>query len=265
MNFSKILNHPDRDQIISRLTSGESSRDVSAWLKDKYPDDREKQISYNTLNEFRKEHLNIHGAVANDLNGMRVEAKKEEVKEDLDKVVKKNKTYKEKCEELVDTQIDWRVKLLQLLNVVETRFGQLFDRTQQNPDGLRPDHAMIEWMRTILDMVREIRKVEGAPDMVIQHNVTVQAIEEQSALLQEALRQTFAEIDLETSLLLMDKLSENMAKLKAKAAAGRDIGNETAYKRISDTLGKIATTNALPEVTTDDDPKDDDDPDKKPK
>ncbi len=259
MNFSKILNHPDLQQIITKLTSGDSARDVANWLKDRYPDDREKQISYNTLNEFRKDRLNIHGAALGDIRAQAQEAKQEEARTDLVKEVKKNKTYKEKLEEVVDQQIDWRYKLMQLLNVIETRFGQLFDKTQDNPESWKPDYIMISWMQTILEMIKEIRKVEGAPDQIIQHNVTVQTIEEQSALLQEALRQTLAEIDLETSLLLMEKISDNLTKLKASRE--QVVANERTFNKITSSIDKL-NVQVLPEATEDKDDDDDDDEDK---
>ncbi len=248
MNFSKILKHPDLQQIIAKLTSGDSARDVSGWLKSRYPKDKEKHISYNFLNEFRKNHLNIHGAVLEDLKTQIAVAEKldaeDSVNKELSKEIKKNKTYKEKLEEVVDQQIDWRFKLLQLLNVIEARFEQLFDKTQNNPDNFKPDYVMISWMQTILEIIREIRKVEGAPDQIIQHNVTVQTIEEQSALLQEALRQTLAEIDLETSLLLMDKISENMLKLQVSRE--QTYSPEKSFNKINNNIEKLNTKMILP-------------------
>jgi hypothetical protein len=246
MNFSKVLNHPDLQQIITKLTSGEPSRDVAGWLKDRYPNDRDKQISYNTLNEFRREQLNIHGAVLDDIKSQINKANDEDNKEELVKEIKKNKTYKEKLEEVIDQQIDWRYKLMQLLNVIETRFAQLFDKTQNNPENWKPDYVMISWMQTILEMIKEIRKVEGAPDQVVQHNVTIQTIDEQSALIQEALRQTLAEIDMETSLLLMDKISENLTKLKSSRE--QTLANERTFNKITENIDKL-NTKILPAIT----------------
>lgn len=236
MGFAKILNHPDRDQIISKLTSGDSSREVSAWLKEKYPKDKNRQISYNTLNEFRRSNLNIDGAAINDIKTMMAAANEDDAKDKLSKLVVKNKTYKEKLAEAVDTEIDWRLKLIQLMNIVETRFAQLYDKTQERPDGFKADYVMINWMNTILEIVEKIRKVEGAPDQIIQHNVTIQKVEEHSALIQEALRKTFAEVDLETSLLLMEKFSENFELLQGSK---ENLGNETVYDQVDNALSNV--------------------------
>lgn len=237
MNFSKILNHPDLQHIITKLTSGEPARSVSEWLKERYPDDKDKQISYNTLNEFRTEQLNIHGAVLEDIQHQIQKTAENDVKDELVKEVKKNKTYREKLNEVVDQQIDWRYKLLQLMNIIETRIEQIFDRTQENPDNCKPDYVLIQWMEKLIQMIELVRKVEGAPDQVIQQTTTVQIVEEQSALLQEALRQTLAEIDLETSLLLMEKISDNLSKLKM--AKETDLANERTFNKITSGIDQM--------------------------
>jgi len=250
MNFSKIINHPDLQQIITKLTSGEPARDVAEWLKERYPSDKDKQISYNTLNEFRREQLNIHGAVLDDIQHQiqrsAQDEEREELAKELTKEVKKNKTYKEKLNEVVDQQIDWRYKLLQLMNVIETRIEQIFDKTQEDPNNWKPDYVLIQWMEKLLQMIELTRKVEGVPDQTIQYNIAVQTIEEHSALLQEALRQTLAEIDLETSLLLMEKISDNLTKLKMSKEP--NIANERTFNNITSSINKIHS-DVLPALT----------------
>jgi len=249
MSFTKILNHPDCQEIIAKLTSGDSSRDVADWLKNKYPDNKDHQVSYNSLNEFRKSHLNVHGAVLNDIRSKLADSVEQDAKEQLVKEVKKNKTYREKCEEVIDKEIDWRYRLMQFLNVVESLFEDHFNETQKNPENYKRQYVMQGWMTTIIQMVQEIRKMEGAPDQIVQHNVTIQTIEEQTALIQEALRQTFAEVDLETSLLLMDKYTQNLAKLKAQRES--QISPEVAYKKINTVLDNVGMK-LLPESKKDD-------------
>lgn len=217
--FSKILNHADRDQIISKLSTGETSREVAAWLKDKYAVNKANQIGATTLDEFRRKYLNLHGTILEDIKFKLKDQAKEELETKIIDTIKRNKTYEEKLTELVEDQIDWRKRLLQFLNVIETRFAQLYDKTQSNPDNYKPDYVMIQWMTTILKMVEDIRKVEGAPDQVIQHNVTVQAIDDQAAVFQQAIQKTIAELDLNTASILIDKLNANIEKLKHNKAA----------------------------------------------
>jgi len=57
----KILFHKDKDEIIRRLTRGDSLDKVEAWLKNKYKDARYKKrhVSRKTLQKFRQEYLGL--------------------------------------------------------------------------------------------------------------------------------------------------------------------------------------------------------------
>ncbi len=214
--FGKILSHPDLDQIISRLVNGDSVRDIEAWLKSKYIA-KEKQISHNNLDLFRREHLNMSGNFIDDIRQKVNEQRKEEISEDLKGAIKKNKTYAEKMEEFVDTQIDLKKKIYQFMNVMETRFGQLYDMTQNNPTNMKPDRYMIEYTSKMLEMIREIKKIEGAPDQVIQHNIAIQAIDQQVYIFQEAITQALQELPLEIASQVMDKINAKLNLLEAPA------------------------------------------------
>lgn len=63
----KVAYHPDRDEIIERLLSGESVNTVASWLKAKYPNKQRNQISYLTLQRFRKDHLKLQGEVLREI------------------------------------------------------------------------------------------------------------------------------------------------------------------------------------------------------
>lgn len=247
-SFTKILNHPDRDRIITKLSSGETPRDVADWLKEKYKINKANQILSSHLEEFRKQHLNAHGTILEDIQTKLKDQQQEELDKKITNIVKKNKSYEEKLEEFIDDQVDWKKRLLSFLNIVETRFSQLYDKTQDNPDSYRPDYIMIQYMDRMLRIVEDIRKVEGAPDQVIQHNVTVQAIDEQAAIFQQAIQKTIAELDLNTASILIDKLNNNIDSLKhARKPEGSVLYSERDKKKIETITAKI-----LPEYNGDD-------------
>ncbi len=213
----KILSHPNRDQIISKLSAGESSRAVAKWLSAKYPNEKTYHISFSTLDEFRRKSLNIHGTVLQDLKNKIREQETEEMDDELTHVVKRNKTYNKKLTEIVDTQIDWRNKLIGFLNVVEARCEYLYnDITQNNPDSYKKDRLLLEYVEKMLHMVQEIRKIEGAPDQIVQHNVTVQAIDQHSTAFQMAIQETVAELDTQIASMLMEKITSKLEKMTVK-------------------------------------------------
>lgn len=248
-DFPKILNHPDRDQIISRLTSGESVREVSNWLKEKYPELKNNQISPGLLDQFRRNYLNLHGTILEDLKCKIREQQNEEIKDDIKQIVKRNKTYNEKLTEFVGEQLDLKKKLHQFLNVSESRFAQLFDISQNNPNNLKPDKAMGDWLRNMLELIREIRKADGSPDQIIQHNVTVKAIDETAAVFQQAIINTFATLPIDQASKLIDDFNRNLQEIKESRQQGVFLNSKDVDK-IETIVAKI-----LPETEGNDDNK----------
>ena len=59
MSGSKILKHPEKEEIIRRLNDGESIRKTSAWLQEKYPTNKKLWISTVSLQKFRKDNLQL--------------------------------------------------------------------------------------------------------------------------------------------------------------------------------------------------------------
>ncbi len=256
--YEKILNHPDRDQIISKLTAGESVREVSAWLKEKYPNTKPNQLAFTTLDEFRRKYLNIHGTILDDLKIKFKEQQAEEVKDGLKHIVKKNKSYQEKLDEFIDDKIDWRKKLVQFLNVAETRFSQVFDKSQNNPDSFRGDETLIKWMKEMRDLVIEIRKAEGAPDQVIQHNVTVQAIDEQANIIHQAIFKTLMKMDFSFASVFIDQLNETLRELGAEQKEISMFASNADMERISNMADKLlVSTSSAAEIISDDEEEDD--------
>lgn len=236
--FPKILNHPDRDQIISRLTKGESVREISNWLKEKYDENENNQISSALLDQFRRKYLNLHGTILEDLKLKIKEQQCEEVKDGIKDLVKRNPTYNDKLKEFVDDQIDVKKRLHQFLNAAETRFAQLFDITQNNPNNYKPDRVMIEWLKSMLELVKEIRKVDGAPDQIIQHNVAVQAVEDESAIIQQAIINTFSKLEIELASALMDDFQKTVQELR-EAKSNNLIYSEKSIDKVQTIMAKI--------------------------
>ena len=69
----KVLNHPDKEELIRKLLEGDSVKEVEAWIKQKYPRRKRLHVSYMTLQKFRAEHLNLKGDVLEDIKNRRHE------------------------------------------------------------------------------------------------------------------------------------------------------------------------------------------------
>lgn len=259
MSFAKILAHPDKAEIISRIISGQSVRDIAEWLKLRYPDDPDKQLSANNLNDFRKKHLNIQGADINELKDQTKALKQELENEEIKQLVKQNPTYKERMQEIKSAEVDWKLKLVQLANVLESRAETIYNRQLANPDNTKLDYAFVQYMDRVLKIAEDIKKLEGAPDQIIQHNVTIQTVETYTNVIQEALRQTLAEIDTETANLFMEKYQENLAKLKPGSSLSKPSSIEEIGLKIDKLLPQVKVTTSAEEISAEDNDDDDDD------
>lgn len=217
--YGKIINHPDQEQIISKLASGESVRSVANWLKSKYPDNKKYHIAFQTLDEFRKNFLNIKGGVLEDLKQKYKEQQGWEEYEDTEAIVKKNKTYNHLKKEALKKHIDVEDRMFEMLNVMDSRIEHLYSMVLKNPNNYKPDYVLLQYFGKILDFIKEIRRANGQPDQIIQHNVTVQAIDQQAAIMQQAIQEAISELDLETGSIVMEKIVSKIEKLKYKETA----------------------------------------------
>jgi hypothetical protein len=214
--YGKILNHPDRDQITSKLASGDSVRSVSNWLRHKYPNSKKNHVAFQTLDDYRKNFLNIKGAVLEDLKQKYKENQLAEIEEDLDIVVKKNKTYKELKKEALKKHVNLEERMFELVNVMDNRVQHLYDNAINNPSNLKTDEALIKYFAQLLSYMKEIRKAQGEPDQIIQHNVAIQTIDQQASIIQQAIQEAVSELDLETASIVMEKIVSKVEKLQYK-------------------------------------------------
>lgn len=244
--LTKILDHPDKEEIISKLILGISAKDIHEWLENKYSNVSEAKfvVAEKSLKSFNDNYLDIYDYIKNDL----VKAKQSIVsstQDDLVLSVQDNPTYKSRMLELAGNEIDIKKMLVRMIANIETRAAQVFDSIQENPrDISRNDRILIEWFDLLGSNLERFSKIVlGAPDQVIQHNVTVQHIDQHVQLFQEAVRETLAEIDIETSMYFMDKITEKFNRLKPPSEreqntevrlAEAKILNETINKKLNE-------------------------------
>lgn len=213
-DFSKILQHPDKDEIVSKLVTGVKPKDVGDWLKLKYPDKDQGhlRISSTMLKSFVDNNLDLYGALKDDIaktkNG---QTPPKEIAESL----RNNKTYKERLNDMADTEIDIKRVMVEAVFFIRQRIEQVWDKMQENPQNMKPDYALIKWFDTLLVAAERYEKiVNESPDQVIQHNVNLQLIEQHTAILQDAVRATLAEMDPAMASVFLEKWAERASELE---------------------------------------------------
>jgi hypothetical protein len=218
-DFSIILEHPDKDHIISQLLSGVDPREIIQWLKLKYPDKESShlKISLKLLRDFsQSDFVNYYNQLSKDISLAKT-GKLDKVDRKLSDSIVNNKTYKERLNEALQSEIDIKKRFLELDIIVRDRMEQIFDKIQENPGQFKGDYVFIQYLGKYMELAEKWNKtVNNAPDQIIQHNYTVNYIDQQTIVIQDAIRETLAEMDPEASLVFIDKLNEKLEKLKPK-------------------------------------------------
>lgn len=215
--LKKVLDHPDKDEIISKLIIGTTPKNIHDWLSIKYTNISENKfvIAEKTLLSFKDNYLDIY----NDLQADFIKTKSAltksnlSVEEELQLAVQDNPTYRSKMIELANGELDIKGMLGRLIANTEERIAQIFDEIQAQPRDInsRTERLWLEYTdRLGQHLERWGKLVLQAPDMVVQHNVTVQHTDQQIQILQESLRETLAEIDNEASLRFLDLIADKI-------------------------------------------------------
>lgn len=242
-NSQKILAHPDKEEIISKFILGIPVNDIHSWLAAKYSSINESKfvIPVKSLKTFKDSYLDIYQMIKNDEAATRT-ALANNTENDLLLSLQNNSIYKSKMIELASKEIDIKKMLANMIVAMETRVSQIFDSIQEDPRNIntRNDRILKEWFDTLGANLERFNKIVlGAPDQVVQHNITVQHIDQHIQIFQEAIRETLAEMDIETSLRFMEIFSNKISKLRPPTEKQEKLEDRLSEVRVlNDTINQ---------------------------
>lgn len=219
--LKKITEHPDRDEIISKLVLGIDPKDIHEWLSDKYVNVSEAKfiIAEKALKSFKNNQLDVYIYLKEDF-GKAKNALANNTESDLELSIKDNPTYKNLVIQTVGKELDLKQSISQLCVAVETRLSQIYDTIQEDPRNIntRIDRVLIEYVNALGGLLEKAYKIiNNGPDQIIQHNVTVQHIDQYVNVFYEALKKTMEKMDLESSMYFMEQFNEELSKIQDPA------------------------------------------------
>jgi hypothetical protein len=202
----KVLNHPDKEDLISKLLEGDSVKEVERWLREKYPRTKRLHVSYMTLQKFRAEHLNLKGEVLGDIKNRRTEVDKEAVEAETRMVIQNSSAYQRKIEEIADGNLDVSKRLLEMDSLINSRL-EFYYNLLQNGGTLREDKIFIEYINTMKGLMQDWKKyVEGVADKKIEHNININVVNEQAKVLKETVIDVLSEISPDLITVFVERL-----------------------------------------------------------
>lgn len=219
VNVKKILEHPDKDEVISKLIIGITPKDINDWLKSKYSalSDSKFILSENALKTFQDNYLDIYNMIRQDIMKTKQAVALSE-EDQLILSIQKNPTYKSKMMELADKEIDVRKIIANMCVAIEHRVGQVFDIIEKEPEKInsKQEYVLINYVEKLGNMLEKYWKFTEAPvNTTVQHNVTLQVVDQHINVFHDVMRDVLSQMDLETSLYFMDVFKQKMDQLKA--------------------------------------------------
>lgn len=231
-----ILSHPDREEIFSKILLDLPSEDIHSWLKNKYQNINERRfiISSKNIEGFREAYLDIYAYLREDV--LKIKESKgtsKSLDEEIELSVKGNPTYQERINSLLDQEIDLKKTIKKLIIAIEARAEQIFDQIQNDPQGTKKDYVLIQWFNTLTNAVEKLDKItNGSPDQIIQHNISIQMVDQQIGFIQDAIRAIIAEFDYETSMKFLDLFNDKMKKIRENSPEMLSIEQRTINTHI---------------------------------
>lgn len=210
VDFEKIVNHPEKKEIISKLVSGETPKVVSKYLKDKYSksDETHLRIPATVLKEFLDTYANHHGYIKNIIKKTSDSKLEKKIADSL----LDNRTWRIRLEETAEKEINYIDKLDSILTILETRAEQIFDLIQEDPENTRGcDYIFTKYMELLMLALEKADKIRNdKPDVKIEHNYTIQMVEQQAVVFQQAIRRVLERMNPEFSSYFLDVLNEEL-------------------------------------------------------
>lgn len=246
--LKKIIDHPDKDEIISKLLIGISPKDIHDWLQSKYTNVSESKfvVGEKSIKSFQDNYLDVYNIIQEDLAKSRT-AIATNTESDIELSIKNLPAYKNILLQAANEELDIRKIITNLCVAIESRLAQVFDQIQEDPRNIntRVDRLLIDYTEVLGNILEKYYKFTEEPaNQVVQHNVTLQVVDQHISVFHDVIKEVLSQMDLETSLYFMEVFNQKMAKLKAppdKEVVGSDIRlaeakllNETINKKINE-------------------------------
>lgn len=216
--LKKILDHPDKDEIINKLVVGIPAKDLHEWLAAKYSNVSESKfvISEKSIKSFQDNYLDIYSLIQEDLAKTK-SAIATNTEEQLDLVVKSNPVYKDALVKMANNELDIRQLIGTLAINLETRVAQIFDTIQEDPRNVntRVERLLREYADTLGGLLDKYHKFTEVPaNSIIQHNVTLQVVDQHISVFHDVIKEILSQMDQDAANYFMEVFNEKMSKLK---------------------------------------------------
>lgn len=221
LDVDKLLEHPDKDELISMLSIDTTPKQINDWLKSKYSTVGESKLvlSERYLKEFKEEYLDLYQKIREDI--YKTKFNKASPEEKVALALNGNSAYKNRILELADKKIDLDRMMANLLLNIEDRVADYFDQTSNMRLNERTSRALVEWVDAMgaaverLDKIRRQDKLELEKGSVVNNTqINIQVLDQQMSEVYEVIKEILKEFDMVSSMKFMDLLNSRISSIK---------------------------------------------------
>lgn len=211
---SKVLRHPNKEEIIRRLTEGESIRSIVKWLEVKYKKRKDLRLSNPTLQKFRKEFLQLEGQVLQDIQEKRNTEEAVIVRQQIQAKVAATNAYQDKINAIADTHLDVANKILRLDSIIEDRMEHWYNAIKSGEaSASQGDKEIRAYMDRMMPLLQQYKKfVEGMADHTVEHTVNIKVFNDQIGIFRDIIREILSELEPEKAIKFMDMMSYRLSE-----------------------------------------------------
>lgn len=224
---NKIIFHPDKEEIISQLVNGTPVRDVAEYLRLKHQGEKNAhlRVSFSTIQNFKKNYLDLDGQVARDVRAAASDALSAQRLEDGKESVSETTAYQKKISEIVDSKLDVQREIVKAFTLLDSRIEHFYNLLSNyefpNSREERVFQGYIDQLIRLLECYKKY--VEGYSESV-EHNININIMNDQINLVREAVRKSLEETSPDLAIKFMDNLNRNMKILEYGNPNGHMLG-----------------------------------------
>jgi hypothetical protein len=237
----RILNHCDKDEIISKLLANIPPSEIAESLAARYNPETEKQfiLSENYIKKFQSEYLDIYTVIKDDL----YKTKQNQIvpSEALQQEIQGAPAYHKALEKYANDEVDIKSMVKKMVVNVETRVSQMYDIIQSDPENFKNERVLIEYFNTLASILEKYdTMLNGSPDQInIQNNINIQVVDDHINVVFNIIKEILSKLDYDTSLLFIEMFNSEMSKLKSTNQPILPAGERLAeLKVLEETVGK---------------------------
>lgn len=210
-----ILDHPNKDEILSKLVIGTTCADIHEWLDAKYGALGKKNLVISTtgLSQFKDNYLEFTVRIRDDLTKLKDKERNPEAEVNL--ALADNPDYEKKLVKVLEKEIDIKNVMINMFEMANERMMQIHATIQQNPGSFKGDRYLIDWFDKIGMFLEKYHKmVIAVPEPQVQHNITLNVVDQHATAIQNAIKKAVTSFDPEISLKFIEIFSTEIAALK---------------------------------------------------